>query len=121
MIDGRNYVSFSVQRLKKRLMESSNKTEAFKESVKETITYALEDFEKRLRSGEVKINNVSDFEKLVKLGLLLYGEATEKIEHTTDVEGLTLETFNAIQNTEEFNKLKEKLAMAMNKANEQEE
>lgn len=118
MTDSKRYVSASVMRIRKRLQENPDKAVAFKDGLKETVAYGLEDFEKRLRSGEIKINSVADFERLAKLGLLLYGEATEKIEHTTDVEEVSTAEIDSIKDLEEFDILREKLAKEMNTQNE---
>lgn len=118
MTDGKRYVSASIKRIRKRLKESPDKAQAFKDSLKDTVAFGLEDFENRLRSGQIKIDNVSDFERLAKLGLLLYGEATEKVEHTTDIEEVTTAEIDSIKETEEFKALKEKLARELNKQNE---
>jgi hypothetical protein len=117
-LNGKDYVSSTIKRLRKRLKENPDKTSAFKESVLDTVTFGTEDFERRMRLGEIKINTVADYEKLVKLGLLILGEATEKVEHTTDVEEITTTQFNAIKEMKEFEAIKEKLALEMNKQNE---
>jgi len=113
------YVSGSIKRLRKRLQENPDKAKAFKEEVTNTVAFGLEDFDKRLRRGEVKIDNVGDYEKLVKLGLLLYGEATEKIEHTTDIEEVSTEQYEAVKDTPEFEEVMRKLALSMNAQNEE--
>lgn len=117
-MDSNKYVSGSIKRLRKRLKENPDKTEAFKTSLKDTINFGIEDFEKRLKSGQVKIDNVNDFEKLAKLGLLLYGEPTEKVEHTTDIDSVTTTEFDEIMGTEEYKVLQEMLATKMNSQNE---
>lgn len=117
-MEGKKYVSASIQRLRKRVQSNPDQAEAFKDSLKSTVEFGLQDFDKRLRSGEVKINSVGDFEKIAKLGLLLYGEATDKVEHTTDIETVTTTQFDSIKDMEEFKLLTEKLAEQMNKENE---
>lgn len=117
-MNGVGYVSSSVKRLRKRLNENPDKKEAFKESLQSSIAFGIEDFDRRLRSGEVKIDNVNDFEKLAKLGLLLYGEATERVEETTDIEEVTVTEFEAIRDLDEFEIIKQRLSESMNKRNE---
>jgi hypothetical protein len=84
-LNGKDYVSSTIKRLRKRLKDNPDRATAFKSGVLDTVSFGTEDFERRLRLGEIKIDNVADYEKLVKLGLLVLGEATEKVEHTTDV------------------------------------
>jgi len=115
---GKKYVSASIQRLRKKVKANPDQAEAFKDNAKSTVEFGIADFEKRLRSGEVKITSVGDFEKLVKLGMLLHGEATDKIEHTTDVETVTTTQFDSIKNLDEFKFLTERLSEQMNKDNE---
>lgn len=40
----------------------------------------------KIASGELAINNIQDFERMVKLDLLLMGEATEKLEQAGTTE-----------------------------------
>lgn len=117
-MSGSNYVSGSIKRLRKRLQENPDRAEAFKDKLKDTVAIGIEDFEQRLIKGQVKIETVSDFEKLAKLGLLLYGEATEKVEHTTDIEEVEQATFNGIKDMEEYKAISERLAIEMNRRNE---
>ncbi len=44
------------------------------------INNLMADFSKDIAQGKVKIKNVNDYEKLVKLDMLLMGEATERVE-----------------------------------------
>ena len=44
------------------------------------ITNFMADLSRRVIKGEIKIRNIQDFERLVKLDLLLMGEATDRIE-----------------------------------------
>lgn len=118
MTKGNKYVSASVLRMRKRLQENPDKALAYKEGIQNIVATGIEDFEKRLQAGEVKINNVADFERLAKLGLLLYGEPTEKVEHTTDVEEVITAEIDAIKDMDEFEAIKQKLALEMNKQNE---
>lgn len=116
---GNNYVNGSIQRIRKRLTANPERSEAFKESVIDTVGAGMEDFERRLRTGQIQIDNVGDYEKLVKLGLLVLGEATEKVEHTTDMEEVTVTQFETIKDSDEYRAIKEKLSIEMNKQNEE--
>jgi len=118
-VNGNGYVSSSIKRLRKRLKENPDKIESFKSSVLDTVSFGTDDFERRMRLGEIKIDNVADYEKLVKLGLLVLGEATEKVEHTTDVEAITHSQFDAIKDSKELQAIKDMLATQMNKQNEE--
>ena len=40
----------------------------------------MADFSKDIVQGKVKVKNINDFERLVKLDMLLMGEATERVE-----------------------------------------
>jgi hypothetical protein len=53
-----------------------------KANYRKIIRAAVGDFVARLKEGQVKIETVAEFEKLVKLDLLLMGENTEKTEVT---------------------------------------
>ena len=48
-----------------------------KANYRKIIKAAIGDFVRRMASGDVTVNSVSDLERLVKLDLLLMGEATE--------------------------------------------
>jgi hypothetical protein len=117
--DGKSYVSSTIKRLRKRLKENPETVESFKKTIRETVLFGAEDFDRRLRLGEIKIDNVSDYEKMVKLGLLVMGEATEKVEHTSDVEEVITSQFESIKDLKEFQAIKDKLALEMNRQNEQ--
>jgi len=54
--------------------------------VRRVIRDAIGDFASRLEADEVHVTSVGDFERLVKLGLLLDGEATESVRHRYDWE-----------------------------------
>lgn len=45
------------------------------------INNLMADFSKDIAHGKVKVKNVYDFERLVKLDMLLMGEATERVEN----------------------------------------
>lgn len=45
------------------------------------INNLMADFSKDIAHGKVKVKNVNDFERLVKLDMLLMGEATERVEN----------------------------------------
>lgn len=44
------------------------------------INNLMAEFSKRIANGEVKIKNITDFDRLCKLDLLLMGEATDRTE-----------------------------------------
>ena len=114
----KNYVSASVKRLRKRLNQNPDATKAFKDNAFANVELGIDDFGKRLSRGEIKIESVADFERLVKLGLLLQGEATEKVEHTTDVEEIADETIESVVASDEFDAVRKAIAEAMNAKNE---
>lgn len=45
------------------------------------INNLMADFSKDIAQGKVKVKNINDFERLVKLDMLLMGEATERVEN----------------------------------------
>lgn len=114
----KGYVSASIKRLRRKLNENPDETKAFKDNALATVDMGVEDFSKRLARGEVQIASVADFERLVKLGLLLHGEATEKVEHTTDVEEITDSIIEDVSGTEEFDEIRKRIAESMNARNE---
>lgn len=118
-MENKPYISTSIKRIKRRLRSDSS-TEEFKETVKEAVNTGVNDFVSRLNAGEVKIDTVNDFEKLVKLGLLVHGEATERVEETTDGEVITETQMKVIEGTEEFDKLVQILSEQMNEKNQSE-
>lgn len=50
------------------------------------INNLMDELSKRIIRGEIKIRNVQDYEKLVKLDLLLMGEATENTSSSNTTE-----------------------------------
>lgn len=45
------------------------------------INNLMADFSKDIAQGKVKVKNINDFDRLVKLDMLLMGEATERVEN----------------------------------------
>jgi hypothetical protein len=111
------YVSQTVKRIQKRLSHSDDGT-AFKESIKEAVTIGVDQFIRHLQLGRTQVYTVSDFEKMVKLGLLMYGEPTERSEVTTDIK-IHETQLEAIMRTPEFEVIKNRLAEQMNRENEE--
>lgn len=112
------YVSSMVTRIKKRLSGTEDATQ-FKDTVKEAVNIGMEQFIRQLKAGNVQVGSVSDFEKMVKLGLLVHGEATERTELTTDVEEVREEHMEIVKDSPEFEAIKNMLAAQMNKTNEE--
>jgi hypothetical protein len=102
------YVSQTVKRIQKRLSHSDDGT-AFKESIKEAVTIGVDQFIRHLQLGRTQVYTVSDFEKMVKLGLLMYGEPTERSEVTTDIK-IHETQLEAIMRTPELEVIKNRLA-----------
>jgi len=108
------YVSPIVKRIQQRLNCTDNGIK-FKDSIKLAIGTGVDQFIQHLHTGRAQVNTVSDFEKIVKLGLLVYGEPTER----TEVATITDEThLKAIVSMPEFETLKNRLAEQMNRNNE---
>ena len=55
-------------------------TVASKTSYRIMINNLMKDVSRRIARGELAIRNIQDYERMVKLDLLLMGESTEKIE-----------------------------------------
>ena len=81
-----------VARVKQREIEDAKALDisAFKEKTVDLKTrYRLlinnlfSDANKRIANGELKIKNIQDMERLIKLDLLLMGEYTDRIENET--------------------------------------
>jgi len=53
---------------------------------RKVVGSAISDFVNRLKAGEIEVDSVTDLERLVKLDLLLMGEATETHAHRFEVE-----------------------------------
>ncbi|MFB6365828.1 hypothetical protein ACFCP7_17470 [Paenibacillus elgii] len=111
------YVSPMVKRIQKRLSHSGDGT-AFKESIKEAVTVGVDQFIRHLQLGRTQVNTVSDFEKMVKLRLLMCGEPIERSEVTTDIKLHEMQ-LEAIIKMPEFGAFKNRLAEHMNRKNEE--
>jgi hypothetical protein len=112
------YISSMVTRIKKRLSGGDQATQ-FKEDVKTAVNIGVDQFIQQLRLGTVQVNTVADFEKLVKLGLLVHGEPTERTEVTTDLEEVREDHMEIVKGSPEFEAIKNMLAAQMNKRNEE--
>ncbi|WP_028552469.1 hypothetical protein [Paenibacillus sp. UNC451MF] len=64
------YVNQTVKRIQKRLSHSDDRT-AFEKSIKEAVTIGVDQFIPHLQLGRTQVNTVADFEKMVKIGLLM--------------------------------------------------
>lgn len=120
MLNKGNYLSTSITRMKKRVLSNQTEAEQFTGNLKQVVGVGIDDFYKRMLKGEVKIETVGDFEKLAKLGLVLHGQPTENIQHTTDVEEVTTTTgvIEEMEGSEEFEALKAQIVARMNLNNE---
>lgn len=108
-------MSQTVQRIRYRLSHSDDGA-AFKESIKEAVSISVNQFIQHLQLGRTQVNTVADFEKMV-LGLLMYGEPTERPEVTTDIK-IHETKLESIMKTPEFAVIKNRLAEQMNRENE---
>jgi hypothetical protein len=54
--------------------------------VRRVVRDAIAEFANGIEEGRIQVVSVADFERLVKLGLLLDGEATESVRHRYDWE-----------------------------------
>lgn len=116
MADQNPYISHTVTRIKNKL-KGGGGAEAFKETVKSAVNLGVDDFVKRIQTGQVRVETVSDFDRLVKLGLLVHGEPTEIIETQ---ENSVEEHIEVVKDSPEFEAIKNLLAAKMNQANQEE-
>jgi hypothetical protein len=66
----------------KRIQKATDDTVvAAKARYRKIVQTAIGDFVKNLKEGEVKVTSIMDLERLIKLDLLLMGEATESHAH----------------------------------------
>jgi hypothetical protein len=71
----------------KRLQKATDETVvSVKAKYRRIVGAAIGDFVSRFKAGQVAIESVSDLERLIKLDLLLMGEATETHAHTHSFE-----------------------------------
>jgi hypothetical protein len=71
----------------KRLQKATDDTVvSVKAKYRRIVGAAIGDFVSRFKAGQVAIDSVSDLERLIKLDLLLMGEATEAHAHTHSFE-----------------------------------
>lgn len=115
-----SYVTNSVVRLRKKLQNSSDKEQARVEEYQDAIDAIFALFMNQVKRGEIKIKDLSDFERLLKLSLLLMNRPTEKIEHSTDIEEVEFleQTLENLEDDEALQKLIEHLSDTMNERNE---
>lgn len=67
----------------RRLQKATDETVvAVKARYRKIVQGVIADFVKRFKDGEIAVNTVTDLERLLKLDLLLMGEATETQAHT---------------------------------------
>ncbi|MNW28213.1 hypothetical protein D3C74_50330 [compost metagenome] len=119
------YVSKSVVRIKQSLKqqkELQNKKDDpaadLKDDVKFAVDLGVKKFVENLTRGKVDITNVSDFERLVKLGLLAHGEPTEIIENQENSQTIEEQHIEIVRGTAEFEAIKDMLAKQMNEKNQ---
>jgi transposase len=85
------------ERVEQRNIEVAKKLEAKtistvvneKANYRKIIKAQISNYVKRLSTNEIKIESVADFERLVKLDLLLMGEGTENVHHSGEVNTTT--------------------------------
>ena len=96
-----------VARVTQRNIENSQKAEedaintqltAVRTSYRVIISNFMEEISQRVIRGELKVRNIQDFERLVKLDLLLMGEPTENTSssNTTELSKADQERLDAI-------------------------
>lgn len=117
MFDSGKYTSTSIKRLRKRLKDSDDKDGVRMENIRETVDLWIQLHSEKVKKG-VKVN-VGDFEKMVKLQMLLMDKPTDIVENRTDVESVEEVQLNAIEEMPEYKSLKEQIAAMMNAQNEE--
>lgn len=117
MFDSGKYTSASIKRLRKKLKASDDKDGVRMEQMRETIDLWIQLHSEKVKKGH-KVN-VGDFEKMVKLQMLMMDKPTDIVENRTDVESVEEVQLNAIEQMPEYKSLKEQIAAMMNAQNEE--
>lgn len=117
MFDNGKYTSSSIKRLRKRLKESDNKDEDRMVQIRESVDLWIHLHSDKIKKG-IKVN-VGDFEKMVKMQLLLMDKPTDIVENRTDVEAVEEVQLETIEQMPEYKSLKEQIAAMMNAQNEE--
>lgn len=117
MFDNGKYTSSSIKRLRKRLKESDNKDEARMVQIRESVDLWIHLHSDKIKKG-IKVN-VGDFEKMVKMQLLLMDKPTDIVENRTDVEAVEEVQLETIEQMPEYKSLKDQIAAMMNAQNEE--
>lgn len=117
MFDNGKYTSSSIKRLRKRLKESDNKDEDRMVQIRESVDLWIHLHSDKIKKG-IKVN-VGDFEKMVKMQLLLMDKPTDIVENRTDVEAVEEVQLETIEQMPEYKSLKDQIAAMMNAQNEE--
>ena len=115
----------SIARIRKSLAtlngEESDNLKEIKEDTKDIVSMGIAQFKEQMTLGNVEIKDVADLERLVKLGLLIEGNATEITQYNTQsaVIEMSTEDFEELSESSEFAALREKLTSDLNLQNQQ--
>lgn len=82
---------------------------AVKARYRKIVQTAIGDFVKRMKDGEIAVTSIMDLERLIKMDLLLMGEATESHAHKIE-ETFGLGTLNDTELTERLTEASRRLA-----------
>lgn len=125
--DPREYKNLnSVARIRKSLQlkngDESEHLKAVKDDTKDIVALGISHFKDKMEAGQVEIDNVADLERLVKLGLLVEGSATEITQDNSQsaVIEISDEAFGELSETEEFAAIRDRIAGDLNAKNSEE-
>lgn len=115
----------SIARIRKSLQlrnaEESENLEAIKDDTKDIVSLGIAKFKENMEMGKIDVSSVADLERLVKLGLLVEGSATEITQDNSQsaVIEMSSSEFEELSESEEFIALREKLAANLNNENQE--
>lgn len=126
-IDPENYQnSGSIARIRRGLKlaqgEDSEAVKAVKADTQDIVALGIARFKENMDAGKIEIDNIADLERLVKLGLLVDGSATEITQDNSQsaIIEISDEEYKTLSDTDEFEALKKRLADGLNETNSEE-
>ena len=114
----------SIARIRKSLQlnngDESENLIALKDDAKDIVSMGISRFKENMEAGKIEIDSVADLERLVKLGLLVEGNATEITQDNSQSSVIEMSNvdFEELSESEEFAALREKLAVSLNSENQ---
>lgn len=126
-IDPRSYQNTdSVARIRRSLKvaqgEDSAQLKAVKEDTQDIVSAGIAQFRDNMTAGRIEISSIADLERLVKLGLLVEGSATEITQDNSQSAVIEISDadYETLSETEEFEAFRKRLSGELNEANSKE-